>query len=97
MSSSDGCSGVTTAMVLTYISIKWGENYQWHFKREQKNWEEKKIPANVSTSTLAGFSFFFLVGFSSSAAVLSPSKSYNFASTNCCNRKRGGGGGGRKK
>jgi hypothetical protein len=45
----------------------------------------KNIPANVSTSTLAGLSFFFLVGFSSSAAVLSPSKPYNFASTNCCN------------
>jgi hypothetical protein len=45
----------------------------------------KNIPAIVSTSTLAGLSFFFLVGFSSSAAVLSPSKPYNFASTNCCN------------
>lgn len=51
-------------------------------KKEKTN---KNIPANVSTSTLAGLSFFFLVGFSSSAAVLSPSKSYNFASTNFCN------------
>lgn len=49
---------------------------------------KKKKIANVFTSTLAGLSFFFLEVFSSSAAVLSPSKSYNFASTNCCNEEK---------
>lgn len=39
----------------------------------------------MSTSTLEGFSFFFLTGFSSSAAVLSPNNSFSFVSTTCCN------------
>lgn len=47
--------------------------------------EKKQQLANIITSTSAGLSFFFLEVFSLSAAVLSPSRSYNFASTNCCN------------
>lgn len=39
---------------------------------------------DILTSTLTGFSFFFLTGFSLSAAVLSPSNSYNFVSISCC-------------
>ena len=39
---------------------------------------------DMLTSTLAGFSFFFFSVFSLSAAVLSPSNSYNLESINFC-------------
>lgn len=74
----------------------WKFHWLWNllalqnFKIPVDNIYHNMIPKNYSnrktklTSALAAFSFFFFMGFSLSAAVLSPSRAYNFASRSCC-------------